>query len=269
MGTTLNAWHEVTAPPAVPYRFGIFSVAEPRTAGLTETGTDEHWRLGVEWVSEACAEALVTTGNCIDPEVGALISDRVCNLLQYEPFTVYTFNTDAIPGRTLDEHRANAVARLTNGEQRTVESVLWQRLGAIVPVPTDMTGFPGWLGLGYVEQALAEAYGSLGVIHMNRYAATALGLHLKVEGAQMRTILGTPVVVGGGYDPLPSPVTDTAVIYGTGPLAMWRGDVDTREDAVNKSLNDVSIVAQRDYVVGWDCTAVAATIALGCPSSEV
>ena len=208
----------------------------------------------------------MTTGSCIDPDVEALLRDRVCSQFKYEPFTVYNYSTDAIPGHTLEQHRANAVARLTNGEQRTVESVLWSRLVTADPIPTDMTGVPGWLGLGYVEQTLAEQYGSQGVIHMNRYAATALAMHLRVEGGVMRTLLGTPVVVGGGYDPLPGQVSDTAVMFGTGPLIMYRGDIDTRENAIDKRLNDVSIVAQRDYVLGWDCVAFSAEIALGCPA---
>lgn len=268
MGTFLNTWHEVSAPPAIPYRYGVFSVVEPRTTQLAGVTVDEHWRLGVQWISEACSEALITTGNCIDPEVEALISDRACSEFQYDPFTVYAYNTDAIPGHTLAQHEANAIARLTNGEQRTVEQELWQRLLIADPVPTDLTAFPAWIGLGWIEQQLAEQYGSMGVIHMNRYAATALALHLRIESGTMRTILGTPVIVGGGYDPTPTPITDTAILFGSGPVAMWRGDIDTRESAVDKALNDVSIVAQRDYVIGWDCVAVSAEIALGCPTIE-
>jgi hypothetical protein len=269
MGQFLNTWHEVTAPPAIPYRFGVFSVVEPRTAQLEGVTVDEHWRLGVQWVSEACALAEVTFGNCIEPEVAGLISDRTCAEFQYDPFTVYAFNTDAIPGHTLSQHEANAIARLTNGEQRAVESVLWQKLLAADPVPTDLTMFPAWIGLGWIEQQLAEQYGSMGVIHMNRYAATALSLHLRIEGGVMRTLLGTPVIVGGGYDPTPNPIVDTAVVFGSGPVAMWRGDIDTRENAVDKALNDVSIVAQRDYVLGWDCVAVSAEISLGCPTADI
>ena len=269
MGTTLNTWHEVAAPAVLPYRYGLFSVAEPRSAQLEGVTVDEHWRLGVEWVSEACSEALVTTGTCIDPEVESLITDRTCALFQFEPFTLYAYNTDAIPGESLARHEANAIARLVNGEQRTAEQVLWQRLLVADPVPTDLSMFPGWIGLGWIEQQLASLYGSQGVIHMNAYAATALAMHLRVEGSQMRTLLGTPVIVGRGYDPLQNPNVDTAVIFGSGPVAMWRGDIDTRQSAVNKALNDVSIVAQRDYVLGWDCAAVSATISLGCPTVEV
>ena len=267
MGTSLNAWHEVAAPPVVPYRFGVFSVAEPRTATGVDLAPDEHWRLGLEWISEACRDALVTSGPCIDPEVGPLESNRECNLFQFEPFTVYAFNTDALPGRTVRQHEANAVARLTNGEQAAVESVLWSRFVAATPVPTSLTSVPGWVGLGWMEQALAEQYGSQGVIHMSRLAATALGLYLRPDGGVLRTLLGTPVVAGGGYDALQAVQGDTAAIFGTGPLVMYRGDIDTRENAVDLALNDVSIVAQRDYALGWDCVTIGAEISLGCGSA--
>ena len=256
----------VVAPPSVtPYRYGLFSVAEVRTGTLEGEGVDEHWRFGVTWETEACGEAAITVNPCIFEPPAALTSDRACYLPEYAPFTVYAYNTDSLPGKTLDEHRQNAIARLQNGEQRAAEAALWTLLGTAVPAPTDLTALPGWLGLGWVEQALIEAYGSLGVLHMNRYAATALGLYIKPEGAIMRTVLGTPVVVGGGYDPLADPAVPEATIFGTGPVVMYRGDTDTRENAVDKAINDTSIVAQRDYVIGWDCVAVGAKIALACP----
>lgn len=266
MSTTVR--HVVAAPSVTPYRFGLFSVAEIRTAALQGAGVDEHWRFGVTWETEACGESSVTFNPCQVEIVAPLESDRLCSILEYAPFTVYAYDTDAVPGKTLDEHRQNAIARLQNGEQRSVEQVMWALLQAADPVPTNLTALPGWLGLGWVEQQIAELYGSQGVIHMNRSTATALALYLKPDGAIMRTVLGTPVVVGGGYDPLTDPATDSAYIFGTGPVVMYRSEVDTQANAVDKAINDVSIVAQRDYVIGWDCFAVGAQITLACPTAE-
>jgi hypothetical protein len=263
MGATLQTWYEVAAPVATPYRYGLFSVAEPRSVVGADLAPDDHWRLGVEWVSEACSAVEVTTGPCINEEIPSLSFNRDCSLFQFDPFTVYAFNTDAGPGRTVAQHRANAIARLTNGEQRTVETVLWAQLATAVPAPTSLASFPAHVALGWVEQALAESYGSQGVIHMNRQAALTLGLYLHPEGSVLRTVLGTPVVVGGGYDPLVTPPANTATLFGTGPLVMYRGEIDAGMDAYNRAINDVSIVAQRDYVLGWDCSAVGAEISLG------
>jgi len=119
--------------------------------------------------------------------------------------------------------------------------------------PTDLSGAPLDYVLGYMEQIIAEQYGGTGVIHMSRLTTTMLYGHLYKMGGRLVTSLGTPVVAGGGYDLLDSPPGVVAEIYVTGPLAIWRGDIDTRQNAVDKSINEVSIVAQRDYVIGWDC----------------
>ncbi len=260
------AYSVVAAPTVTPYRFGLFSVAEIRTAALAAGGLDEHWRLGVTWETEACDQVGITVNPCVFEQPAPLESDRFCNIAEFKPFTLYAYSRGSVVGKTLEMQRADAVAKLQNGEQYGAESALWGLLNAATPVPENLTALPGWLGLGWMEQALAERYGSQGVIHMNRSAATALGLYVKPDGAMMRTVLGTPVVVGGGYDQLSDPAVDTAVIYGTGPVIMYRSEIDTQADAVNTSINDVSIVAQRDYVVGWDCVTLAAEITLGCPA---
>jgi hypothetical protein len=77
--------------------------------------------------------------------------------------------------------------------------------------------------------------------------------NLYADGQIMRTKLGTPVVVGGGYD-------QAGLIYGTGPLVIYRGEVDTRQQAIAKPVNKVSFIAQRDYVVGWDCGVFCVTL---------
>jgi len=51
-------------------------------------------------------------------------------------------------------------------------------------------------------------------------------------------------------------------------LVMYRGDIDTRENAVDKAINGVSIIAQRDYVLGWDCVAFGADVTLATPGGS-
>lgn len=269
MGSNLNTFHLVSAPPAVPYRYGLFSVATPRTADLGANGTDDHWRLGVTWQSQSCGNAKITTGPCIDPEVADLTPDDLCSVLEYEPFTVYAYNNDAIPGHTLTEHEQNARDRLIAGEQVATEDHFWAAMTTAVGVGVvDLSAQPAYVALGYVEQALAQSYGSAGVIHMSRLGAAAVCDRLYADGQVMRTKLGTPVVVGGGYDEITlgsSP--STFDIYGTGPLVLYRGDIDTRQTAIDKARNEVSYIAQRDYVIGWDCTIVGATGSL-CDACE-
>jgi hypothetical protein len=258
MGLQLETWQLVEAPAAFPLRYGFFSVAEPR---LT---TDDHWRLGVQWQSQSCSPAKRTTGPCIDPEVDPLTPDDFCSVVQYEPFTVYAYENDDIIGATLAEHEAHAIARLTNGEQYAVEQQFW---GLVTTAPavttTDLSGAPAGVVLGYIEQILANNYFGQGVIHMDRFTATILWEYLDVSGARLQTRLGTPVIAGGGYGNMADPPVDEFFIYGTGPVVVYRGDIDTRQMAIAKETNQVSYIAQRDYVVGYDCGGVGVKGTLG------
>lgn len=268
MGTQLQTFHLVEAPAPVPYRHGLFSVVEPRVVSPTGGVLDEHWRLGVTWQSQACSEAKETTGPCIDADVEGLTPDEYCSVSEYDPFTVYAYNDDAVPGHTLVEHEANAIARLTAGEQLAAEKHLWTQIATAAGAPTNLTAFNLKYALGWVEQALAERYGSTGVIHMSRLAAIMARDLLRVEGARLTTYGGTPVVAGGGYDVVGATTPTTATIFATGPLVMYRGEVDTRQNAVDKAINSVSIIAQRDYVLGWDCVAFGADVTLATPGGS-
>lgn len=251
MGAQLDTWQLVEAPAVVPQPYGIFSVAEPRLA------TDEHWRLGIRWQSQACAEAKVTTGACIEPRETPLTPDDYCYTVEFEPFTVYAYDNDDIPGHTLAEHQAQAIQRLVNGEQKAVESQVWANIGTDAGAPVDLSGYDIRFALGFVEQQIAQNYGGTGVIHVNHLVATVLWDAFVVQGGRLTTIHGTPVVVGSGYDLATDPLARLGYIYGTGAMVIYRGDIDTRESAINKPINQVSYIAQRDYVVGWDCYSVA------------
>lgn len=251
MGQQLDTWQVVDAPAVIPQPFGIFSVAEPR---LT---TDEHWRLGVKWRSNACEPAYWTKGPCIESLDPALTPNDSCSIFEYEPFTVYSYNTDPAIGYTLDQHRATTIERLVNAEQKQVEALLWS---AMLGGSTfySATSFSPEFALGLLENEIAIRYNGVGVIHMSKVAATVFSdTQLIQQGGRLYTNLGTPVVISSSYDPRPLPVFDgKARLMATGPLALYRGDIDVREASFDKATNQVSYVAQRDYVVGWDCSAV-------------
>jgi hypothetical protein len=252
MGIQLGAWHQVEAPAIVPQPYGLFTVAEPRLS------TDEHWRLGVQWQSQGCGLTKVTTGPCI-ADVEALDPDDLCSVREFDPFTVYAYNNDAVVGRTLQEHMADATTRLVASEQRSVEEQVWGLISAEVGAPVDLTSQDIRFGFGYVEQALAQQFNGLGVIHISHLVATLLWDALVISGGRVTTLHGTPVVVGAGYD-IVNPLTSPGTIFGTGPMVMYRGDIDTREQAIDKSTNNVSYIAQRDYVIGWDCGSVGVLV---------
>lgn len=254
--------HLVPAPQVTPHRFGLFSVAQPRTGDATDG--DAHWRNGIQWVSDNCTYVGVTDGPC---DQGSLDSTPGCTLREFDPFTVYAYNTDDVAGFTLAEHRQRTIDRLTIAEQKEVEFETWLRFGDEIVDSEfgdclDLTMVPGWQALGFAEQVAQGLANGGGVIHMSRAAAIALSLHLVVEGSTLRTKLGTPVVAGTGYDYFSS--FGQAVLVVTGPVVMYRSDIDVSE-AVDKATNTVSMVAQRDYVVGWDCAALCVTANLCAP----
>lgn len=261
MANALNTWHQVEAPAIVPYSYGLFSVADPRPI------TDAHWRLGVEWQSQACLETGLTTSDCFDEVDPLEPPDESCVIRRFEPFTVYSMNRDEIPGRTLAEREDDTVARLLAGEQRSAEQQLWQMLGAEAGGTTDLTGSSAHYALAWLEQELAENYGGTGVIHMNRATAMTLYDSFRVQGGRLFTPLGTPVIAGGGYDEQGGSAPSSSILFGTGPVVIYRGDVDLRQQAIDRASNTVSFVAQRDYVIGWDCVVIGADLTID-PSSN-
>jgi hypothetical protein len=100
---------------------------------------------------------------------------------------------------------------------------------------------------------------------MSRQAATILWANLTISGGKMQTLLGTPVVIGAGYDNAAGDPVATSALIATGPVVLYRGDIDTREQAINMAHNEVSYIAQRDYVLGWDCQAIKVTTTLDRP----
>jgi hypothetical protein len=258
--------HLVTPPIATPRRFGLFSQVEIRTPQVDQTGIDQHWRLGVRWQSQNCAETKITTSDClVDGETtesgNEKDPDGYCEVREFSPFTVYAYNDDDIPGATLAQHEANAIARLVNDEQRSVEVQVWADILAEAGAPGDLTMFTAKQGLGALEATWAAQYGITPVVHMSVAAATVLGECLYREGGRLFTYSGTPVIIGGGYGSA-TDTPDTATIALTGPMIMYRGEINTQANAVAKATNQVSIIAERDYVVGWDCNAYAVTISL-------
>lgn len=247
-----------SAPAAVPYRFGLFSVLSP-------SPPIDHWRVGVSWESQACGEAFSTLDDCVaGSAVQALRSDTACYVSYADPFTIYGLYRRSIAGNADASDAARE--RLLTGEQEAVEKELWALLvaaatGTSAPLAAAAHGIAYALGL--VEQQLAEQYGNQGVIHCNRVLATMLadGGALTVVGGKLTTALGTPVVAGGGYQQIGQTIPTTATIYGTGPLVMYRGEPQVL-NTTQLPINDVVALASRDYVVGWDCVVVGATVTI-------
>lgn len=102
--------------------------------------------------------------------------------------------------------------------------------------------------LALLEEAIA-ATGREGIIEAPPSVASAWGYDkLRNDGGVLRTVLGTPVVVSGGFG--------SGTAWATGPLLFERGPIEVippmRAQAVDRTINEVTYYAERNIVIGWD-----------------
>jgi hypothetical protein len=130
--------------------------------------------------------------------------------------------------------------------------------------------------LGLLEGALANCYDGVGVIHVPQFllpTMDAWGI-VKQQGAVMKTLNGNKVAVGAGY-PGTGPDGSTRLgnscwMYATGNVFGFRTNVRVRSPesspaSFDRSNNTRRMIAERTYVLGWDCCHFAVQTALGVP----
>lgn len=242
MTTMDQVYTRVEAPQVVPHPFGLFSVATPADPG-------DHAMVGFRWESWACTMPNTIVDPCINggtappPKTfGGCPSD-----INFKPITVYLGIQRT--GQSIDVGQAQVRRVLEDSEEMAVEQHLWTLLGIEVVEAAAMSPIGA---LAKVEDELAANYVGTGVIHMSRGTAIRLSQELVRVGSRIETAIGTPVVVGAGYT--------AATIYGTGALAVRRGEMDVMS-AWNMAINDELVLAERTYVAGWDCFATGVTVA--------
>jgi hypothetical protein len=277
----------VEAPPFTSLPYGLMSVAVPM-----ETG-DRHWRAGVEYQLDPCDAAGAVMDECPEgtPISKAATADGL-EIVGNEPFTVYAWIDCATVGFNDAEAHRRTSAALTNGEARTVERVLWTgdaggtvnphlaaNAGVIdnqVTLQTAATVVTGGAvdiveAMGNLEGALADCYGGVGIIHVPRKALAHLVAHNQVvrDGQRLRTMGGTWIAAGAGYPGTGPDGTEPSGsqewFYATGQVAYRRGEVtfsSSYPEAINRGTNSVVLVAERTYVIGWDCCHFAQLVDL-------
>lgn len=128
--------------------------------------------------------------------------------------------------------------------------------------------------LGILEAKLADCYDGVGIIHVPRLALPTLdawGL-VKYQTGRITTANGNIVAVGGGYPGTSpagaAPAAGTSWLYATGQVFGWRGDVKvfTLRESIDRSENTVRMIAERTYVLGWECCHAAVLMQLGVPT---
>lgn len=255
-----------------PLPYGLFSVLTPRAP------EDDHWQNGegVTWETLTCAPASGIGGvDCVPGEEGETVAavGLPKNLTagageagDAAPFSIYGVYTCTPTGHDVDYATQRATEHLLAREEARVEQAIWTGdldNGGFAADAIDAGGtFSVARSVARLEDWLAKNYGSLGVLHMTREAAI-IGLDdgvLEVKSGKLVTALGTPVVAGAGYPGTgpagEAPGANQTYVYATPALMGYRSEVfpgvDPVEAGFNTSNNDLTAVAERAYIVGYD-----------------
>jgi hypothetical protein len=260
-----------------------------------------HWQQGVTW-TERCPtgdttydECLAVTGTGAPPEPPAKTANVDQSSRGATPFTVYAeFDCSPVGLGDAQSIAQDALARV---EQLQVEEAFWTGVagGQAVAFPhlaanaevldgevvlqsvatPTVTGADVAHALGVLEQQLAGCYAGQGLIHVPRSALATLAAWNLIEQRDdgLFTPGGNRIVAGGGYTGTgpdgTAPADGTTWIYATGAAWGYRSDVYFSQvrDSLNRSSNTLRMLAERNYLIGFECCLLAAHITLGVPTS--
>lgn len=262
---------------------------------------DAHWRMGLTW-EPLCPEADGTYDPClVVPWLTADQPPEKTQTTEWQirgaiPFTVYS-RIDCSPVGTWDQLSTRNQQALVRSEARFIEEAFWT--GVVTP-GADPTVFPHLaspiaiedgedllqpattvvtttpqeiaVGLGMLEDAMRDCYPGVATIHMPiRLAALAAEHDLIAprSGVMYTTSIGSKVVIGNYPGTAPTgaePPAGTTWIYATGDVFFVREREPrgfTPIESFDRDVNTVSMLAERTYVIGWDCCLLAIPILNG------
>lgn len=289
----------VDGPSFTPLPYGLWDVAQKPSAASA------HWQHGITW-EERCDAGATTYEECITvtgtggaaPPAPETKADNVDQLFRgATPFTVYAEYTCSPVGRSEADTNSLAEAALAKVENWWAEQAFWTGTsgGRVTVWPhlaasttlVDPSGITlqtaasvaatgdAAHALGAVEAALADCYHGEGVIHIAPEALPTFRAWdlVKDDGTgSLRTTAGNLVVVGTGYtgsSPIGTAAADqTSWIYATGAVFGYRGNmrVTTLAQSFDRAENTVHMLAERTYVLAFECCHQAALVNLGVPT---
>lgn len=283
-------------PPSsyTPLPYGLLSVVQARFDEV-----NPHWQTGITWqplcgiAAATYDECLAVTGTGAPPPPSSKTATATWTARGATPFTVYS-QFDCSPAVFAEQSQQLGSESLARTEAWRLEYAFWTGVAdtntTVFPhlaADTQVVDSEGILlqtasaavtgvvdvveGLATVEKALADCLPGVGVVHIPRQlvpAFSAQGLLVK-SGVTLRTWNGNLVAAGAGYPGTApdgsDPAAGTSWIYGTGPVFIYRSDVQVMPiySIVNRSTDDVAAIAERTYVLGFDCCHVAALVTTG------
>ncbi len=281
----------VEPPGFTPAPYGLLSVVEVRSA------ESAHWQMGVQW-EEFCGPISTTWEQCftVSPTASGEPPGKVGSgdeTFGATPFTVFSQIDCSAPG-FYDDSENDSIALMSRWEQWQIEEAFWTgaaggALNVVYPhlaanaevvdngetlqlaatVPTATATDPA-TALGIVENALADCYPGIGVVHipaelLPRFVEAYLVYR---DGARLKTYAGNLVAAGSGYPNTSpagatSPVDGSGWIYATPPVFMYRGPLRTMPapSTLDREVDTVHALSERTVVLGYSCCLAAAPVA--------
>ena len=265
----------VSAPAIVPSAFGLLAVVKPDNAP-----SEDKWIRGFAQEWETTVQELKNWDDT-DTTNGAVVTGGT--ITYYNDVKPFFVELEEVRS-ALSFNAIDRIARLTRQldamTQKAVETELWDgdvRKGesydnialsdSSANLVNGTTALEATLALAQLEQAMAAQShaGETGIIHMPRDVASILRNRLEEEDGQLRTRIGTPVIVGAGYSGNgPDGVSGATAsatekwIYGTGTVKLYLGDIDVVNDSLSQAYdvsgnaNDMRIKAIRPAAVYFD-----------------
>lgn len=292
----------VNAPTFTPSPYGLLSVAQQvNTDGTPHWQNGITWqsRCLVPMGRRTYDECIVVTGSdgMPPPEPATKTNVLDLQLRGATPFTAYAKFDCALVG--MDEALKIATDALAQSEPWQVEHAFWsgmidsqrvvfphlahnaevldpQGIQLQSPASVVVTGaaIDVVTALGLLESALANCYNGVGVIHVPVKLLPTLQTYDLViaQSGKLKTLNGNLVAVGAGYPGTSptnvAPPAGESWMYATGAVFMYRGDVQVPADrvsSVNRATNTREMIAERTYVLGWDCCHHAVLVDIGVP----
>lgn len=286
----------VDSPQVTPLPYGLWDAAQ------TPTANGPHWQQGITW-SERCPNGATTYDECLTETGGGTPpsgpSAKAATFGQQTrgatPFTVYAQFDCATVG--LNDAASVASDALARVEAAQLEAAFWTGSagGADVVFPhlaADAEVLDGQdtilqtvaspivtggadiaTALGELEQTLADCYTGQGVIHVPRSALPTLAAWslARVDGGRLVTPAGNVLAAGSypGTGPDGSaPAAGTTWIYATGAVWGYRSEprVSQPRESLDRATNTFRMIAERTYVLAFDCCLLAAHVKLGVPT---
>lgn len=296
--TAPRGYQTVEPPQRRPNRYGLFSVAQLRDVPAPDpVAGGGHELMGVQWSPHACEHPGLWPHECGLGGEGDVVPGEKCVTCQpqpntsADPITVYGSWHCPLVGFSVAEAQERAREHLTAGEQHALEFAIWTgamgnrpafAVGEDDPHGGQPTPVLGYAACGAELLSLIYAAADVGfagepVIHVPRAALPWLArenLVVRASGGRLETPAGVPIVAGTGYteantgpDGVQAP-QGSWWVYVTGPVVVYRGPiVDVPEPpgtGLNTRTNDYTALAERRFVVAWDCLTAAVQFTPSC-----